>query len=948
MLTVIVEDKTAPVAVCDEITDVNLTSNGLAVVFAETFDDGSYDNCCLDDLQVRRMTDNCGIPANLEFGPSVTFCCEDTDAGPIMVEFRAVDCNGNTNTCMVEVNVQDKTFPIPVSCPPNQRVTCDWYADNLETQLANAADDEEQCDILDTYFGVAEFFDNCDVNIVCNVNINVDQCLEGVVTRNYTVSDPSGNTISNQCNQIISVDHVSDWVIEFPADITVTCGSTVPEFGEPEIFFETCELVAVSFEDEVFTTVPDACYKILRTWTVINWCVVGAEIDEEFEEDPENQLGLIFPACDLDGDGDCDNRTFRDSWANGVYPDASIATQTLDPDTDFDSDPWDGYITYQQTIKVIDDVDPVFTNGCDIPDVCIEDNTCVAAVTLPTPEIDECSPDVTFQVSSDLGAGFGPFFNVQPGTYDVTYTAIDNCNNQTACETTVTVVDCKKPTPYCKNGIVVELMTVQPAMVEVWAADLDAGSFDNCPGDLILSFSPDVNDLGITYTCDDLGQNPVEIWVTDAAGNQDYCETFVIIQANMNQCDDPLNTNAVGGLVSTEEELGVADVDVQLSGTNQMSMMTDEDGMFNFIVATGGDYTVTPVKDDDPLNGVTTFDLVLITKHILGTQPLSSPYKLIAADANKSNTITTFDLVVLRKLILFIDLEFQNNTSWRFVDKDYVFPNPNDPWAEIFPEVVSYNDISEDELSTDFVAVKIGDVNSSAAVNLTAGSTDDRNANGTLTFKVDDAKLKAGETYQVDFKAEDFKVLGYQFTLNFDRNVLEFVEVANAVAGAENFGLSLLEEGAITTSWNDDDVNLIDGEVVFSLVFTAKASGKLSDVLSANSRYTKAEAYQRNGDLLDIELTFNGQTVAGFELYQNTPNPFSTTTIIGFNMPEASAATLTITDVSGKVVKTIEGEYAKGYNEISLERRDLPATGILYYQLDTDNDSDTKMMLLMD
>jgi hypothetical protein len=82
-----------------------------------------------------------------------------------------------------------------------------------------------------------------------------------------------------------------------------------------------------------------------------------------------------------------------------------------------------------------------------------------------------------------------------------------------------------------------------------------------------------------------------------------------------------------------------------------------------------GDYTVTPTKDNDPLNGVSTFDLVLINKHILGLEPLNTPYKMIAADANNSRSITTFDIVELRKLILGIYTELPNNTSWRFVDK---------------------------------------------------------------------------------------------------------------------------------------------------------------------------------------------------------------------------------------------------------------------------------------
>jgi len=321
---------------------------------------------------------------------------------------------------------------------------------------------------------------------------------------------------------------------------------------------------------------------------------------------------------------------------------------------------------------------------------------------------------------------------------------------------------------------------------------------------------------------------------------------------------------------------------------------------------------------------------------------------MIAADANKSNSVTTFDLVQLRKLILFIDTEFPNNTSWRFVDKDYVFPNPSNPWTAVFPEVISINNITANQLATDFVAIKIGDVNGSAQPNL-LGSADDRNTTGTLVFAIDDTRLTAGQEYTVDFKAQDFDVLGYQFTLNFDRTSLEFVQVNPSVAGTENFGLSLLDKGAITTSWNDNDTRLSNGEVVFSLTFRAKTDVELSDVLSVNSRYTKAEAYQRNGELLDVQLTFNGATVnSGFELYQNTPNPFSTSTVVGFNLPEAVNATLTITDVSGRVVKVVEGEFAKGYNEIKLERRELPVSGILTYQLNTPTDSATKMMLLID
>ena len=216
-LEVMVQDHTAPIAICDEITDVNLGVLGEATVNAETFDDGSYDGCALDKLQVFRMPDDYCVASDTIPGPDVTFCCADVTTSPVMVIFRAVDWNENTNDCMVEVMVNDKIPPILVSCPANERVSCDWYAEFLETQLANAAP-EDQCDVLNAYFGDAVYQDNCDPDVTCTINFNgLDQCLDGNIRRTWIAEDNSGNTNSSQnCNQTIFIDHVSDFVVEFP------------------------------------------------------------------------------------------------------------------------------------------------------------------------------------------------------------------------------------------------------------------------------------------------------------------------------------------------------------------------------------------------------------------------------------------------------------------------------------------------------------------------------------------------------------------------------------------------------------------------------------------------------------------------------------------------------------------------------------------------------------
>ena len=64
-----------------------------------------------------------------------------------------------------------------------------------------------------------------------------------------------------------------------------------------------------------------------------------------------------------------------------------------------------------------------------------------------------------------------------------------------------------------------------------------------------------------------------------------------------------------------------------------------------------------------------------------------------------------------------------------------------------------------------------------------------------------------------------------------------------------------------------------------------------------------------------------------------------------FNLPEASDATLTISNAEGRTVKVLSGAFAKGLNTVTLLRSDL-TTGLLFYQLDTPTHSATRKMVV--
>lgn len=181
-----------------------------------------------------------------------------------------------------------------------------------------------------------------------------------------------------------------------------------------------------------------------------------------------------------------------------------------------------------------------------------------------------------------------------------------------------------------------------------------------------------------------------------------------------------ISQNTISGTVRTPTGAPMPGVVVHISGDVNSFVISDALGHYAATLPKGGAYSLAPYSNAQPLNGVSTFDLVMISRHIDGVEPLDSPYKIIAADITNEGLIGLPDTVELRKLILGQITEFVFNTSWRFVRADYVFPNPTNPFQPPYPENYATPNLTADVTDMDFIGVKIGDINNSVIpVNLT-------------------------------------------------------------------------------------------------------------------------------------------------------------------------------------------------------------------------------------
>lgn len=176
----------------------------------------------------------------------------------------------------------------------------------------------------------------------------------------------------------------------------------------------------------------------------------------------------------------------------------------------------------------------------------------------------------------------------------------------------------------------------------------------------------------------------------------------------------PLVSLANSGSAVDPQNEGVAGMSLEIVELDSMVAQTNSTGSysFNLQVMPGQSYTLEATKDINPTNGVSTLDLILLSQHILGLQPITDPERLLAADANRSSSISLLDQIRIRKLILSIDTDFGEQTSWIVLPADYDFQNPEDPFDEVYNGNLNQVLLTPGSLQPlQWKAIKVGDLN---------------------------------------------------------------------------------------------------------------------------------------------------------------------------------------------------------------------------------------------
>ncbi len=683
---------------------------------------------------------------------------------------------------------------------------------------------------------------------------NLNSCNTGTITRTWTVEDYNWNLHS--CTQTITVSggynpfgysniHWPNPYVELEGCNPATHPSQM-NYGDgwPTYSYSECSSIGISYQDQKFT-VSDGCYKIRRKWTVMDW-------------------------CQYTGYG----------WGSS------------------------GSWTFTQMIVI---------SGSDVPEITCptkieaSSNNCQSAWVTADPISvwgEECGSDYTVHNNSPYAtyAGANLSGSYPIGTTYVKFTVYYGCGKKKQCTTKVIVKDDKGPTVYCLSKISIALMGVdadqdgvpEDGMIEIWAKDLDHGSSASCNhyGQLTYSFSEDLTDQSKTFTCAELGENDVRMYVTDSYGRSEYCVVTVDVQNNGANIPDCVRTVDDGDEDDDEnDDDDGGDTTYLYSIAGDLHMM-NEKPFVNGVVSL---VNMRPIEDI-----VSTLDTMI-------TVTLDSFINSSGATLWYNKYDTTFTETI-DTLTTYIELESYTDENGKYIFFEMADSSDHFEVTPVVFEKKKSDNVGKEDL--DFLLEYLV---------------------GERSFKSLDQYIAADvdQNRKIDF--DDLKIL-LEYVSEGENEVLDYDwTFVSADLPEENIKEAFEKYETVMTvdieSKDHMDLNFIAIKVGD---LTTKEESITSDIPIGDI----AAIVEKSGDISSLKTesrSYKEETV--IQSLEVHPNPFLETFTIDYSDNASGTITLEIVDVQGQLVNRRDIITSKGENNIEVDMSKYPFTGVYIYRI---------------
>ena len=353
-----------------------------------------------------------------------------------------------------------------------------------------------------------------------------------------------------------------------------------------------------------------------------------------------------------------------------------------------------------------------------------------------------------------------------------------------------------------------------------------------------------------------------------------------------------------------------------------------------YLPGTSFEYSAS-VPDTDYLNGVSVIDQCKISQHILGINPLPSPYAMIAADANRSGSINTFDIVEFRKLLLGVYTVLPNNTSWLFLTDYCIFPNPNNPFQLACLSGINSTELAAlDGDTAKVVGIKIGDVDGDASLNGEPYSppilTD------SITLVLPQGEVSAGVPVAIPVKFDkDFDLGSLQAQFFLDPTLARYDSISDGLIDIVSpaFATYNTLTGALKFSASGYFNLFVPADTpLFYIHLTTLQSANLNTILTVVhddptmrtfAVGSDCSLYYTIGSAYKGLVATHSPELGGLSIRVPSPNPFVNQTFLEVELESAKSAVLEVFDLTGRIVFSEEKNLASG-----LHRWEIPGSAL--------------------
>ncbi len=640
-----------------------------------------------------------------------------------------------------------------------------------------------------------------------------NSCNEGNVYRKFYLDLDYSNTHSDNepsCTQTITLVYSNlPLNIQFPSDMEYSCVDEIP-VESPTWSIHPCDLVGYTYEDEVFEFDGGACLKIVRTYSVINWCIYDVNSGEGLYNGIQIIKIVDKMAPEIDN---CEDQYF-DAGENCE----TLVTLTNSA-TDFGDCP-SGTLTWRVSVDL-------WGNGTE--DLFYGPNES------PPFRLDPVENGATIEIAIPEAVGVA--------RHKVDWRVTDGCGNVITCSSEFFVEDNKPPTPYCINFTGASLNGENGGQLVIPVSFFSLDAIDNCSSkeNIILSFSENVEDTERIIECGDAGFQFFRIYYTDEAGNQDFCEVFMIIFDN-GTC---FMKYAPGGMITKPDGSPIEGATAYLMEENEVIALkqSDQNGFFSF-----GEqdlmeaYSAIIKSENETENEVDIEDFIIMRSALLGLEQLDF-YQKVAADIDQNNSFNIDDLYQFRNVLLGKS-EIPLKDLWTFIPQMLnISATQNN--LEI-SESIPYNAYGE---GFDFFGVKTGDLTGSRMIQI--DEIAEKSEVLAFTLEITNDEL-------IIISNQDFKSDAYQFDVAISNPGIqiksEFASVKETNAGLRYLNINPAE-------------NIPEDQVLFRINTSVGDNISIDDVIIASKIFEHGAFNSSSVDWTIIDnRDFSSENVERVEL----------------------------------------------------------------------------------